>query len=97
MTRLTGKAAEEFMKAIRERNEKTRADLLARAKESAATSGKEPFDLAKLEALCDTSAEGRVDPVESRQERYEYMYYVQNPDLMTLKDLAELITHLSQW
>jgi hypothetical protein len=38
--------------------------------------GKQPFDLAALEALCDTSREGRIDPIDERRARFEEMYYI---------------------
>lgn len=96
MTRLTGKDATDFANAIEERNRKAAAEALAREKAEAVSRGKEPFDLARLEEMCDTSSYGRLDPVDVRQERYEYMYYVQNPKLLTLKELADLITR-SAW
>lgn len=97
MAELTGKEALEFHEEIGRRNTKLRADLLVKAKDEAVERGKEPFDLEKLETMCDTSSEGRVDPIESRHERYEYKYYVEHPELMTLAELADLITLLSKW
>ena len=32
-----------------------------------------------------------------RQRKYEYMYYVTNPELVTLVELAELIRTLSEY
>ena len=32
-----------------------------------------------------------------RQRKYEYMYYVTNPELMTLAELADLIRVLSEY
>jgi hypothetical protein len=87
---------DEFDEELRRDAEK-KAERLSKAKAEAASRGKEPFDLAKLETMCDTSTDGRVDPIESRNERFEWMYYVSNPDMMTLKELAELVTHLSRW
>ena len=74
-----------------------RARELADAKAAAAASGKEPFDLARLETMCDTSREGRLDPVESRQARFEDMYYVQYSRLRTLAELAQVIEELNRW
>ena len=97
MTPIDSKDADALFAEMRERNARIKVEALSKAKDEAAKRGKEPFDLAKLETLCDTSSEGRVDPEESRRERYEWMYYVSNPDLMTLRELADLITHLSRW
>jgi hypothetical protein len=97
MTKLTGEEAKAFSDAIDARNKKLRAEALAREKAAAVERGKEPFDLQKLETMCDTSTEGRLDPEDVRLARYEFMYYVQHPEFMTLKELADLVTHLSQW
>ncbi len=97
MTRLTGKEAKEFADAIAARNEKQRQEDLAHEKAEALRRGKEPFDLAKLEEMCDTTSEGRLDPLDVRQARFEYLYYVQHPELMTLKDLAAHIERTNKW
>lgn len=97
MKTLEGKDAEALFEESRRRNAKIGAESLAKAKSEAVERGKEPFDLDKLETMCDTSSEGRVDPVESRFARYEYMYYVEHPELMTLADFADLVTLLSKW
>lgn len=94
---LTGKDAREFMDKVAAQYEEEKRRQLAEAKAAAQALGKEPFDLDKLEQLCDTSSEGRVDPIEQRQERFERMYYVSHPEMMTLQELAELVTLLSQW
>lgn len=94
---LTGKPALEFMEAIGRRNDAARAVRLAEAKAEAAARGKEPFDLAKLETMCDTSSEGRVDPLPVRQARYEHMYYVEYGAVSTLAELAEKIEVLNKW
>ena len=87
---------EEFYEELRREKEK-RATWLADAKVEATKRGKEPFDLTKLEIMCDTSSEGRLDPVEERQARFEYLYYVQHPELMTLEELAQHIERTSKW
>jgi hypothetical protein len=76
---------------------KRRAELLAAAKAKAAVSGKEPFDLAKLETMCDTSSHGRLDPVEIRHADFEDRYYVWYPDVMTLLALAEKVNEWNRW
>ena len=97
MAELTGKDALEFIEQLEQTHAKQREDALARKKADAQRRGKEPFDLAKLETMCDTSQDGRIDPVEVRQDRYEYMYYVEHPEYRTLTALAELVELLSKW
>jgi hypothetical protein len=94
---LKGKDAEDFLDALDRRNREAMKDSLAKAKADAASRGKEPFDLEKLEQLCDTSHEGRLDPVDERRARLEYKYYVTNPEIKTIAEFAALITELSKW
>lgn len=89
--------ARAFMAEIGRRNDKLRAERLAAAKRDAAARGKEPFDLAKLETMCDTSSEGRMDPEPVRHERFEEMYYVQFPQILTLEDFARKVDELNKW
>jgi hypothetical protein len=91
---LTGKAANDLLDQLLRDNERVRAEQLAVAKAKAAARGKDPFELAKLEAMCDTSREGRVDPVEVRAARFERMYYVEHPEYATLAELAQLVVTL---
>ena len=93
---LTGDAAWAFVDQLAERNRAVRAQQLAAAKTDAAARGKEPFDLEKLERLCDTSREGRVDPVEDRRARFEEMYYTWFPGVMTLAEFARRVDALNQ-
>jgi hypothetical protein len=94
---LTGKAAEEFMAKIRAEARAKQVATLAAAKQEADRVGKEPFDLAKLETLCDTSHDGRVDPVEVRQAELERKYYVSFPEVMTLAEFAKTVDELNRW
>jgi hypothetical protein len=94
---LTGDAAKEFARQAAERAQKKRDEMLAAAKAEAAKRGKEPFDLAKLETMCDTSHEGRVPPLEERQKEHEWMYYTHFRDVMTLAEYAEKVTELNRW
>jgi hypothetical protein len=81
---------------IMRENERTRASVLSRKKAEAAARGKEPFDLAKLESLSATEGLGRMTPDE-RLRRFEEMYYVEFPDLMTIEELAMEVDELSRW
>jgi hypothetical protein len=94
---LTGKAAEELHARLKAEAQQRRADQLAAAKADAARRGKEPFDLAKLETLCDTSREGRIDPEETRRARFEELYYTHYPDVLTLAELARKVSELNRW
>jgi hypothetical protein len=94
---LTGKDAWAFMEEIWARDAKERAERLARAKADAAARGKEPFDLARLETMADTSSEGRMDPEESRRARFEEMYYVHYPAILTIEDFARKVEELNKW
>lgn len=89
--------ANELFNRIREENRKRHAQLMDEAKHKADAIGKEPFNLAKLEEFCDTSREGRLAPEDERRREYEDLYYIGNPKLMTMKELAEYITYLRQW
>jgi hypothetical protein len=87
--------ARALLEEIKQRNRDVRARQLAEAKAKA--SDKEPFVLAKLEALCDTSSEGRMDPEDVRRERFEHMYYVDYPGIKTLAELARKVEELAAW
>ena len=82
---------------VSERNARVRAERLATARAEAAARGKQVFDLEALERMVDTSSDGKLAPVEARRDRFEYMYYVDNPSLMTLAELAALIRDLASW
>jgi len=94
---LTGDAAREFLERVALRAEKLRADEVAAAKADAARRGKEPFDLAKLEMLCDTSVDGWLPPLERRQREHEWMYYVHHRELLTLAAYAEAVDEVNRW
>lgn len=94
---LTGKDARDFVAKVDAEARQRRADRLAAAKAEALAGGKEPFDLAKLETMCDTSREGQLDPVDVRTQRFEEMYYVQYPSIATLADFARKVEELNRW
>jgi hypothetical protein len=94
---ISGKESEALMAEIRERNAKARADALAKAKADAATRGKEPFDLAKLEKLADTTSQGILDAEAVRHARFEEMYYVEYPNILTVEAFAEKVEELNKW
>ncbi len=94
---LDDKEATELLAEIGRRNAQLRAERLAAAKRDAAARGKEPFDLARLETMCDTSSEGRMAPEPVRHQRFEDMYYVDYPGILTLEDFARKVDELNKW
>jgi hypothetical protein len=97
MTTLKGKAADELHDRIVGEERRKQAETLARAKAEAQRTGREPFDLAKLEQLCDTSRDGVMDPPEDRIAHFEYLYYVSHPELATMEELARYVEKSSRW
>ena len=97
MTKLEGEAATEYLKRTLEEENRKNAETLARARAEAKASGKEPFDLDKLEQLCDTSRDFVLDPREDRQSHFEYLYYILHPELSTMEELAKYVEHGSRW
>jgi hypothetical protein len=96
MTTRSKDATEELHEII-QRNARRRVEALAKARTEATARGKEPFDLEALERRCDTSSEGRMDPDDVRRERFEYMYYVEYPSIVTIAELARLIEQTNKW
>jgi hypothetical protein len=94
---LDDKQSKALLDELAARNDRIRSERLAAAKAEAAERGKEPFDLGKLEALVDTSHEGRLAPEDARRRKYEEMYYVEHPELMTLAELAAVVAEINQW
>jgi len=94
---IEGKEAIALHEQLGERHARLRAKRLAAARAEAEARGKQAFDLEALEELVDTSSGGRLASVERRHERFEYMYYVDNPSLTTLAELAALIRDLHSW
>ena len=97
MTTLKGEDAKKVLAEIHQRNERLREEQLTSAKEAAVSAGKEPFDLEKLETLCDTSIDGFLAPIESRRRDLEYRYYVNNPTIKTIEEFADLLTRLAKY
>lgn len=63
---------------------------LCEARQDAMTRGKEAFDLDRLEALVDTTTDlGGLPPREERQRRWERLYYLSWPEVMTMAEFAE--------
>ena len=86
---IKGAKANQILEEIRQRNSEISARWLAEAKTEAEQRGKELFDFEQLTALCDTS--------HRTPEGFETMYYVENPDVMTLAELAKMIDKSNFW
>jgi hypothetical protein len=94
---LTDDAALELARLAAGRVLRRREQRLSAAKAEADRRGKESFDLAKLESLCDTSREGRVPPLDERRKHHEWMYYTHFGDVMTLAEYAEKVSEQNRW
>ncbi len=82
------------LKAMRSDDQKALAD----AKENAATSGKEAFDLAWLKTRCNLAASfGTLPDDEALLKKYEYKYYVQYSNIQTLTEFAALLDELEEY
>lgn len=97
MTQLKGEAARAFHKQLKERTAQDRAARLQATRAQAASSGKEAFDLHKLEKLYDTTGRGRLTHVAERTAMYEYMYYVEYPQASSLDAFARSLTEIDNW
>lgn len=89
-------AARRFAVTVWQRQDLTRRERLALVAEDAHARGKEPFDLGRLESLCDTGEEGRMDPAVWRKHRFALMY-CSHPEMMTIEDLAEHVMMAQGW
>jgi predicted RecB family endonuclease len=70
-------------------------EALARAKKEAEERGKEPFDLDALDARYDTGSDlarpnASPEPREERRRTWEYKYYVQAREVMTIDEFVAL-------
>jgi hypothetical protein len=93
---IAGKEALAFAAELARRNAELRAERLAAARRDPLARGKEPFNLARLETTCDTSNEGRMAPAPVRRERFEEMYYVDFPAILTLEDFSREVDQLNK-
>lgn len=97
MSILTGKEALAYHERLKAENSSRKRAQLSKAKIEADTTGKEPFDLSKLESLCDTSVGGRMLDEEERHTTYEYGYYVEHPEVRTIVEYSTLISEREKW
>lgn len=66
------------------------AAMLAEAKEAALKRGKEPFDLAKVEAIYARFSPPWNASDEEKTRVWEHTYYVTNRRVLTLEEFAEV-------
>lgn len=97
MTRLKGAEALALHRQLKEGNADTRASRLDTARALAAEQGKEPFDLHQLDTLCDTSQAGLMAEESDRQATYEYMYYVEHKNVLSLQEFAAIVDGIASW
>ena len=77
-----------------------RATAFSQAKERAKETGKEPYDFEKLFELYDIRsdlARGDAPPSEEIKQRYEQKYYIDYPDVMSIKEFAERLNQLDAY
>jgi hypothetical protein len=92
---LRGEEANVYFESMKQPQAEERAAALARGKADAEARGKEPFDLEKLETM-DHTGKG-VEPDDRQRARYEHMYYVEYPDVMTIEAFAKLVAERTDW
>lgn len=97
MSILTGKEALAYHERLKAENSSRKRAQLSKAKIEADATGKEPFDLGKLEGLCDTSVGGRMLDGDERRATYEYDYYVEHPEIRTIIEYSALISERGKW
>lgn len=71
--------------------EKRDAEALERAEREAIASGKEPFDLAKLEKLLNRG------PQTAREKQHRENYYIMRTELRTLAEYAAHLREIEPW
>ena len=87
---LTGKDALDFHESLMRNKREKDAEALARAKLEGSQSGKQPLDLPELQKHVIAELFDRVEPA-NRVAHWEYVYYVLEPQLRTMSELAECI------
>ncbi|GKT16110.1 hypothetical protein AVHY2522_10515 [Acidovorax sp. SUPP2522] len=97
MTQLKGEVALAFHRQLRERAQQQRTARLQDAKAQAASSGKEAFDLGKLQTLYDTTQRGRWTDLAQQAMVYEYLYYVEYSQVPDLRAFARSLDEIDYW
>jgi hypothetical protein len=80
-----------FVGELAARRKRENAEALAKATREAEASGKEPFDLARFEALLNRGSQAR------REQQHRERYYIFHPELRTLEEYARLQLELEPW
>ena len=79
------------VRAFFEQRKNEDREALERAEREARASGKEPFDLAKLEQLL------MRGPQAKREDHHRASYYIFNPELQTLTEYVALLHRIEPW
>ena len=85
----SGDFAREHHRRIREQN----ARDLEKAEQEGAASGKEPFDMRRLNEIMGRDVEWGL----SREEALRQMYYISHPEMRTLAEFAEFRREMEMW
>ena len=85
----------DFLDQIRRDNEQRTRELLERKKAEALARGKEPFDFERLRSMAPTDALGST--TDEQQTLLERLYYVDHPEILTLREFADHVRLLSTW
>ncbi|MEO6457395.1 MAG: hypothetical protein ABIO92_03840 [Chloroflexia bacterium] len=83
----------DFVTALFRRKREQAARELEEAEREAAASGKEPFDLARLNELLGAPPDMNIQ----REAGLRESYYISHPEIRTLTEYAELRRILEMW
>jgi hypothetical protein len=97
MAILNDEESKALFELTRQKNELQKKIWLHEAKEKSVITGKEVFNYEKLRTFVDPDYYADAGTLEKRIERLEYKYYVDNSDIMTLKDFADHIIEVYKW
>ncbi len=87
---------DEWAAILHKQQDEAEAAALERAKTEAVGIGKEVFDLDRFERLYDTTTEGGALPDRAvRVREWEHRYYLRHRDVMTMQELADLMSELA--
>ncbi|MCE9666391.1 hypothetical protein LY474_01080 [Myxococcus stipitatus] len=88
-------SADETLKQLRDALQQRKQAEREQVKKARATSGKEPFDIARFQAVYNVAWDRGAEPLTpSAIEDYERRYYLDAPEVKTLQQFAEHLTRL---
>jgi hypothetical protein len=97
MPSLNDKETLDIVDQLIERNDRIRRESLEKSKLEAVIIGKEKFDYVILRQYVDPDQYIGIPSPEERVFRLEYKYYVELPQIMTLKEFSEFIFEMYKW